>query len=172
MRSQLVRTVAVALVVVACASACSRSPQLDGRQLERTLVSTAQQLGMTDVSSSHCPTRPSRASQIFECTTTQQDLQVRWSLKQTDTVGTLQVSPKETVVELEKVRADVAVQSASVLGAPATAVDCGPDRLKVVPIGGAMRCSATVGGAVRPLDVRIVDVSGAVQVKVATSTPG
>jgi hypothetical protein len=85
------------------------------------------------------------------------------TIRQTDQPGGLRydVRPAKAILQVSKV-VEAIQRSAS---SPTSTVECGPERVRVVDVGGTFDCSLTEGENTRTVRVRVETVEGNVSFK-------
>jgi hypothetical protein len=169
--------VAALWAVLALAVACDRSgsqaeradgPRLvDSKELESVLVAT-QRRSSPDlpVGPASCPAGvPATEAATLECTVSVDGVLVPYAvtIRQTDQPGGLRydVRPAKAILQVSKV-VEAIQRSAS---SPTSTVECGPERVRVVDVGGTFDCSLTEGENTRTVRVRVETVEGNVSFK-------
>jgi Domain of unknown function (DUF4333) len=167
--SRVPRPGAIVIAVVATVlvtTACREPTKLDARRLERELpaavLSDHPEL-VTDVS---CPRPIERAAgTIVECDASISGTAVVLTVTQTDDKGAVGVALDRTLLDVDKLAAQIAARLTQDVGVATTVVCAGPV-VRVLTVGDAISCTATdPSNRSRTFVATITDQTGAFDVK-------
>ena len=162
-RALIAITSAVTLLGVA---ACREATKLDGPRLERELPASVLSDHPDLVTGVSCPTPIKRAvGTVVACSASIGGTPVVLTVTQTDDKGSVDVVVDRTLLDIDKLAAEISSRLTKDVGV-ATAVTCPGPAVRVLTVGDAISCNATdPSNRSRTFVATITDESGAFELK-------